>query len=136
MKHYFLYFAAIYSIALVLLGLLFSILNLGFITTLPILLAAAFLTASHFVKKELRLPSHDEKIQLVWGSTATALVIACLLLFFYIVTNPASDHLLEIAEKTGLAGSAIIMLFIVIIHGGVFYLAYGWYANQCFQKLK
>ena len=135
MKHYFLYFAAIYSIALVLLGVLFTMFNLGMIMTLFILIAAGFLTAAHFVKKEQRLPSNDEKMLLVWGTTMTALVIACILLFFYIVTNPASDHLLEAAEKSGLAGTAVIMLFVVIIHGGIFYLSYGWYANRCFNKL-
>ncbi len=135
MKHYLLYFAATYSIALVLLGLLFAMFNLSFITTLPVLIASGFLTASHFVKKEQRLPNHDEKILLIWGTTATAIVIACLLLFFYIVTNPASDHYIEMADKSGLAGAAIIMLFVVIIHGGIFYLSYGWYAKKCFEKI-
>lgn len=135
MKHYFLYFAAIYSIALVLLGILFSLFNLGFISTLPVLVAAGFLTAAHFVKKERRIPNNDEKTQLVWGTTATALVIACLLLFFYIVTNPASDRFIEMADKAGLAGAAVIMLFVVIIHGGIFFVSYGWYAKRCLSKL-
>jgi hypothetical protein len=52
MKHYLLHFAAVYSIALVLLitVLVFG-LNLGGLTLIPTLVACALISVRHFVKK-------------------------------------------------------------------------------------
>jgi Flp pilus assembly pilin Flp len=52
MKHYLLHFAAVYSIALVLLitVLVFG-LNLGGLTLIPTLVACALISVGHFVKK-------------------------------------------------------------------------------------
>ncbi len=52
MKHYLVYFAAVYSFALLLLGILFSLLNLNTSISIPTLIAAGFITAGHFVKRE------------------------------------------------------------------------------------
>ena len=76
MKHYLLHFAAVYSIALVLLitVLVFG-LNLGGLTLIPTLVACALISVRHFVKKEHRVPNNHEKIQLVWGSSAVAIIV-------------------------------------------------------------
>jgi len=64
MSHYLKYFAVVYSIALiVLVSILIYGLKLGAITLLPGLIASAFLSARHFVKKEQRLPNDKEKKQ-------------------------------------------------------------------------
>ena len=134
MKHYLRYFAVFYVIALFLIGLLFNLLKIGSISYIPTLIATGFITANHFIKKENRPPSTEEKVQLVWGSTITALFILCILCFFFIVLSPASDKLLKFAENTGLALWAVIMLFFVIIHAGIFFICYGWYANFYYKK--
>ena len=92
MKPYLLFFAAVYSITLVLLitVLIFG-LNLGGLTLLPALIASAFISAGHFVKKEQRLPSSDEKIQLVWGSSAVAIIIGSFFVFFLVLMNPNAE---------------------------------------------
>ena len=135
MKHYLLFFAAVYSIALVLLitVLIFG-LNLGGLTLLPTLIAAAFISAGHFVKKEQRLPSSDEKIQLVWGSSAVAIIIGSFFVFFLVLMNPNAEAILKAADKAGLALAAVVMLCLIAIHGAVFHVAYGWYANRYYQK--
>ena len=135
MKPYLLFFAAVYSIALVLLitVLIFG-LKLGGITLLPALIAAAFISAGHFVKKEQRLPSSDEKIQLVWGSSAVAIIIGSFFVFFLVLMNPNAEEILKAADKAGLALAAVIMLCLIAIHGAVFHVAYGWYANRYYHK--
>ena len=135
MKPYLLFFAAVYSIALVLLitVLIFG-LNLGGLTLLPTLIAAAFISAGHFVKKEQRLPSSDEKIQLVWGSSAVAIIIGSFFVFFLVLMNPNAEAILKAADKAGLALAAVVMLCLIAIHGAVFHVAYGWYANRYYQK--
>ena len=135
MKPYLLFFAAVYSIALVLLitVLIFG-LNLGGLTLLPSLIAAAFISAGHFVKKEQRLPSSDEKIQLVWGSSAVAIIIGSFFVFFLVLMNPNAEAILKAADKAGLALAAVVMLCLIAIHGAVFHVAYGWYANRYYQK--
>lgn len=135
MKPYLLFFAAVYSIALVLLitVLIFG-LNLGGLTLLPTLIAAAFISAGHFVKKEQRLPSSDEKIQLVWGSSAVAIIIGSFFVFFLVLMNPNAEAILQAADKAGLALSAVVMLCLIAIHGAIFHVAYGWYANRYYHK--
>lgn len=135
MKPYLLFFAAVYSITLVLLitVLIFG-LNLGGLTLLPALIASAFISAGHFVKKEQRLPSSDEKIQLVWGSSAVAIIIGSFFVFFLVLMNPNAEAILKAADKAGLALAAVVMLCLIAIHGAVFHVAYGWYANRYYHK--
>ncbi|NNG82647.1 ABZJ_00895 family protein [Acinetobacter sp. ANC 5378] len=135
MKHYLLYFAAVYSIALVLLITVFIFgLNLAGIALLPTLIATALISAGHFVKREHRLPTTDEKIQLVWGSSAIAIIIGSFFMFFLVLINPNAEQILNSADNAGLGLSALIMLCLAAIHGAVFHLAYGWYANLTARK--
>ena len=135
MKPYLLFFAAVYTIALVLLiSVLIFGLNLGGLTLLPALIAAAFISAGLFVKKEQRLPSSDEKIQLVWGSSAVAIIIGSFFVFFLVLMNPNAEAILQAADKAGLALSAVVMLCLIAIHGAIFHVAYGWYANRYYHK--
>ncbi|MFB0982751.1 MAG: ABZJ_00895 family protein, partial [Acinetobacter towneri] len=106
----------------------------GGLTLLPTLIAAAFISAGHFVKIEQRLPSSDEKIQLVWGSSAVAIIIGSFFVFFLVLMNPNAEEILKAADKAGLALAAVIMLCLIAIHGAVFHIAYGWYANRYYHK--
>ncbi|TCB78156.1 ABZJ_00895 family protein [Acinetobacter sp. ANC 4173] len=135
MKHYLKHFAAIYSIALVILAaiLIFG-LHLGGITLIPALIASALLNASHFVKKEHRLPSNDEKVQLVWGCSAIAIIIASFFVFFLVLMNPNAEQILKAADEAGLGLSALIMLCLIAVHAVIFHFAYGWYANFIARK--
>ena len=136
MKPYLLFFAAVYSITLVLLitVLIFG-LNLGGLTLLPALIAAAFISAGHFVKKEQRLPSSDEKIQLVWGSSAVAIIVGSFFVLFLVLMNPNAEAIMKSVDNAGIGLTAVVMLCMVAIHGAIFHIAYGWYADYCFKKL-
>ena len=136
MKHYLIYFAAVYSIALLLLGILFSLLNLTGSTSVPTLIAAGFITAGHFVKREQRIPSSDEKIQLVWGCTIVSLFISSILVFVYSLVDPTTGNILKTVENTGLILIAIVMLLLILIHAAIFLVSFGWYAKICARKLK
>ena len=81
-----------------------------------------------------RLPSSDEKIQLVWGSSAVAIIIGSFFVFFLVLMNPNAEAILKAADKAGLALAAVVMLCLIAIHGAVFHVAYGWYANRYYQK--
>ncbi|MCJ8162398.1 ABZJ_00895 family protein [Acinetobacter zhairhuonensis] len=137
MKHYLKHFAAVYSIALVLLvAILIFGLHLGGITLIPALIASALINAAHFVKKEQRLPSSDEKIQLVWGCSAIAIIIASFFVFFLVLMNPNAEQILKAADEAGLGLSAVIMLCLIAVHGVIFHFAYGWYAHFMAKKQK
>ena len=137
MKHYLKHFAAVYSIALVLLvAILIFGLHLGGITLIPALITSAFISAAHFVKKEQRLPSSDEKIQLVWGCSAIAIIIASFFVFFLVLMNPNAEQILKAADEAGLGLSAVIMLCLIAVHGVIFHFAYGWYAAYRFKQLQ
>ena len=134
MKHYLVYFAAVYSFALLLLGILFSLLNLNTSISIPTLIAAGFITAGHFVKREQRRPSDDERIQLIWICTITSLIITSLVLFFYSLLSPAASNILNVVKSTNIILIAI-MLLLILVHAAVFFVSFGWYANRCAQKL-
>ena len=136
MKHYLIYFAAVYSIALLLLGIMFSLLNLTGSTNVPTLIAAGFITAGHFVKREQRIPSSDEKIQLVWGCTIVSLFISSILVFVYSLVDPTAGNILKTVENTGLILIAIVMLLLILIQAAIFFVSFGWYAKICARKLK
>lgn len=135
-SHYLKYFASVYCIALVLLltVLIFG-LNLGGLSLLPTLIACAFIAARHFVRKELRLPYTEEKVQLIWGSSAVALIIGSFFVFFMIMMNPNAEQIIKSADQAGLALSAIIMLLLVGIHGAIFHIAYNSYARFVYNRL-
>ena len=134
MKHYLIYFAAVYSFALLVLGILFSLLNLNTSISIPTLIAAGFITAGHFVKREQRRPSDDERIQLIWSCTITSLIITSLVLFFYSLLSPAASNILNVVKSTNIILIAIMML-LILVHAVVFFVSFGWYANRCAQKL-
>ncbi|WOE31402.1 MULTISPECIES: ABZJ_00895 family protein [unclassified Acinetobacter] len=136
MTHYLKYFAAVYCLALLLVitVLIFGF-QLGGISVIPALIAAAFIAARHFVRREQRLPFSDEKVQLVWGSSAVAIVIGSFFVFFLVLMNPRADAILASADQAGIAISAVIMLFIIAVHGAIFSIAYGWYAQFCYKRL-
>ena len=135
MGKYLKYFAAVYSIALVLLTtvLIFG-LNLGHLSLLPTLIVSALISARHFVKSEQRLATSEEKIQLVWGSSAVAIMIASFFMFFLVMMSPNAEQILKAAEKMGLGLYAVIMLCIVALHGAIFHLAYQFYGKHCLNK--
>lgn len=137
MSHYLKHFAAVYSIALVLLTtvLIFG-LKLGGLTLFPALIVAALISVRHFVRKEQRLPNNHEKVQLVWGSSAVAITIGSFFVCFLVAFNPNAEQIIKAADQAGLGLSALVMLCVTAIHGAVFHTAYGWYADFVFKKLE
>lgn len=136
MSHYLKHFAAVYSIALVLLiTVLFFGLNLGGLSLIPTLIACALISAAHFVKKEQRLPTQHEKFQLVWGASSVAIMIASFFIFFLVIMSPNAEQILKSAEQAGIGLSAVIMLCAIAIHAVIFHIAYGGYSRYHFKKL-
>jgi hypothetical protein len=137
MSHYLKYFAAVYSIALILLvSILIYGLKLGAITLLPGLIASAFLSARHFVKKEQRLPNDKEKSKLVWGSTIIALIIGFIMMFALIFMHPRAEEILITLGHAGRARYSFLMAGAIALHGLIFHIAYNGYARYFLSKQK
>lgn len=135
MTHYLKHFAAVYCIALILLVtvLIFG-LKLGGLSLVPTLIVSALITAGHFANKENRLPTQHEKIQLIWGSSAIAIMIASFFVFFLVLMNPNAEQILAVAEKSGIILAAIIMLILIGLHAAIFFAAYNWYTPYRLKK--
>ncbi|MDK1682778.1 ABZJ_00895 family protein [Acinetobacter terrestris] len=138
MSHYLKYFAAVYSIALILLvSILIYGLKLGAITLLlPSLIASAFLSARHFVKREQRLPNKKEKNTLVWGSTIIAMSMGFIVIFLLIFLHPRAEGILITIGYAGRAGNSFLVAIAIALHGLIFHIAYNGYARYSLNKLK
>ena len=75
MKYYLLIFTGIYIVSTFLIGLLTAALSSGSSSIVSTLILSGFFTAWHFVNREKRLPSDDERIQLIWGSIACTFIV-------------------------------------------------------------
>lgn len=137
MSHYLKYFAAVYSIALILLvSILIYGLKLGAITLLPGLIASAFLSVRHFVKREQRLPNKKEKNTLVWGSTIIAMSMGFIVIFLLIFLHPRAEGILITMGYAGRAGSSFLVAGAIALHGLIFHIAYHGYARYSLNKFK
>ncbi|WP_425917094.1 ABZJ_00895 family protein [Acinetobacter sp. TSRC1-2] len=137
MSHYLKYFAAVYSIALILLvSILIYGLKLGAITLLPGLIASAFLSARHFVKKERRLPNDKEKNKLVWGSTIVAMSLGFIVMFSLIFMHPRAEEMLIIISQAGRASYSLLVAVAIALHGLIFHIAYNGYARYTLNKFR
>jgi len=135
MSHYLKYFAAVYSIALILLvSILIYGLKLGAITLLPGLIASAFLSARHFVKREQRLPNKKEKNTLVWGSTVIAMGMGFIVIFVLIFMHPHTEEVLMTMGYAGRAGNSFLVAGVIALHGLIFHIAYNGYARYTLNK--
>ncbi len=125
MQHYYLHFAKVYAAALLTLMLiLIFVFPLGYISLLPTLVIAAFISTHHFFKREQRLASSEEKMLLIWGLSAVAIVMGSVFTFFLVLMNPKAEQILKSADQAGLALSAVIMLCMVAVHATVFFTVY------------
>ena len=137
MSHYLKYFAAVYSIALFLLvSILIYGLKLGAITLLPGLIASAFLSARHFVKKKQRLPNDEEKNKLVWGSTVIAMSIGFIVMFMLIFIHPRAEEILTTISQAGRVGNSLLVTGAIALHGLIFHIAYNGYARYSLNKFR
>lgn len=137
MSHYLKYFAAVYSIALFLLvSILIYGLKLGAITLLPGLIASAFLSARHFVKKKQRLPNDEEKNKLVWGSTVIAMSIGFIVMFMLIFIHPRAEEILTTISQAGRVGNSLLVAGAIALHGLIFHIAYNGYARYSLNKFR
>ncbi|OTG75470.1 hypothetical protein B9T26_05680 [Acinetobacter sp. ANC 4169] len=137
MSHYLKYFAAVYSIALILLvSILIYALKLGVITLLPGLIACAFLSARHFVKKEQRLPNPKEKNTLVWGSTIIAMTMGFIVMSILIFMHPRAEEILMTMGYARRARNSLLVAAAIALHGLIFHIAYNGYARYTLNKYK
>lgn len=137
MSHYLKYFAVVYSMVLILLvSLLIFGLKLNATTLLPGLIASAFLSARHFVKKEQRLPNAKEKNTLVWGSTVIAMTIGFIVMFISIYMHPQTEEILITMNYAGRARNSWLVAAAIAVHGLIFHIAYNGYARYTLNKFK
>ncbi|HJF26934.1 ABZJ_00895 family protein [Acinetobacter bohemicus] len=135
MSHYLKYFATIYLALVILIGILIYILNLGVIILIPALIAAAFLSARHFVKTQQRLPSKEEKSKLVWGSTTIAMAFGFIFLFVMIWLHPQTEEVFRTTAYAGRGPNSFLVAALIGLHGLVFHIAYNGYARYSLAKL-
>ena len=127
--------AAIYSGALfffslcVLFFLGFSNLNLLILLFVLALLISSLINVALFVKKQQRIPTNHEKIQLVWGSSAVAICIGSCFVFIVMMFSPYATAMIDRIDNAGLGLYSLVMLSLVIIHAALFHTLYGWYAD-------
>ena len=69
-----------------------------------------------------------------FGAQVRSRLLLAASLFFLVLMNPNAEAILQAADKAGLALAAVVMLCLIAIHGAVFHVAYGWYANRYYQK--
>ena len=86
------------------------------------------------MKKEHRVPNNHEKIQLVWGSSAVAIIVGSFFVLFLVLMNPNAEAIMKSVDNAGIGLTAVVMLCMVAIHGAIFHIAYGWYADYCFKS--
>jgi lysylphosphatidylglycerol synthetase-like protein (DUF2156 family) len=134
MSHYLKYFAAVYLVLLILVGLLIYALHLGVILLIPALIAAAFLSARHFVRTEQRLPSQEERSTLVWGSTTLAMTFGLLLIFTLMWLHPPSANLFRATSYMGKGPNSLLVAAGITLHGLLFHTAYTAYARYSLNK--
>ena len=105
MKHYLWIFTGAYTAALIVFGIISTFISIGSSSGAPTLMVGGFFTAWHFVKREKRIPTADEKIQLIWGSIACTFIISALLVFIFALARcQKSLFLTNTGLRTDFAG--------------------------------
>ncbi|KGT47483.1 MULTISPECIES: ABZJ_00895 family protein [Acinetobacter] len=135
MSHYLKYFALIYSILLIVVGMIVYWLNLGAVIFIPALIASAFLSARHFAHRELRLPTPEEKKTLVWGSTIVGMTLGFIFIFAMIWLHPYTDEIFTRIGYLGRGPNSFIVAALIALHAGLFHIAYQGYARYSLTKI-
>ena len=134
MSHYLKYFATVYLTLVLLVGIFIYVFNLGTILLIPALIASAFLSARYFVKKELRLPTQQEKSKLVWGSTIIAMTFGFIFLVVVIWMNPQTDEIYRTITYIGRGTNSFLVAASIALHALLFHIAYNAYARYSLAK--
>ena len=135
MKYYLLVFSGIYMVAVIVFGILTTLLNIPNSGGVPTLLAAGFLTAWHFVNKEKRIPDDQEKIQLIWGSIACTFIVSALLVIIFVLATEFGEIIIASIKIVPLWLLLVVTTVMVFIEYAIFYMAYGWFAKKCQEEL-
>ena len=134
MSYYLKYFATVYLTLVLIVGILIYVFNLGAILLIPALIASAFLSARYFVKKELRLPTQEEKSRLVWGSTIIAMTFGFIFLFIVIWLHPQTEEIYRRMAYTGRGPNSFLVAASIALHALLFHIAYNAYARYSLAK--
>jgi len=134
MSHYLKYFATVYLTLVLIVGILIYVFNLGAILLIPALIASAFLSARYFVKKELRLPTQEEKSRLVWGSTIIAMTFGFIFLFIVIWLHPQTEEIYRRMAYTGRGPNSFLVATSIALHALLFHIAYNGYVRYSLSK--
>ncbi|MFV5405540.1 MULTISPECIES: ABZJ_00895 family protein [unclassified Acinetobacter] len=134
MSHYLKYFATVYLILVLLVGLFVYLFGLGAILLIPALIASAFLSARYFVKHQHRLPTQEEKKPLIWGSTIIAMTFEFIFLFVLIWMSPQTDEIYRTIAYTGRGPNSFLVAASIALHALLFHIAYNGYARYSLSK--
>lgn len=135
MKYYLLVFTGIYIVSTFLIGLLTAALSSGSSGIVSTLILSGFFTAWHFVNREKRLPSDDERIQLIWGSIACTFIVFAVFFLLMNIETGTTKVFIDIAKQVPMWIWLIAIAFITLIEFAVFYFSYGWFARKCLDGL-
>lgn len=133
MKHYLWIFTGAYTAALIVFGIISTFISIGSSSGAPTLMVGGFFTAWHFVKREKRIPTADEKVQLIWGSIACTFIISALLVFIFVLATGTSEAIIASLQLIPMWIWLLAIAFITLIEFAVFYFSYGWFAIKCVE---
>jgi amino acid transporter len=135
MKYYLWIFTGIYTLTLLIFGLLAYFIDLSSSTTVPTLIAAGFFTWI-FVKREQRVPNPQERKHLILGSIASNLIISAILVVIALFFIAPIQTSIEIIKHIPIWLWILVTIFLILVEYFIFHLSYGWYAKQCLKGLE
>lgn len=136
MKYYLWIFTGIYTLTLLIFGLLAYFINPSSSTTVPTLIAAGFFTSWIFVKREQRVPNPQERKHLILGSIASNLIISTILVVIALFFIAPIQTSIEIIKHIPIWLWILVTIFLILVEYFIFHLSYGWYAKQCLKGLE
>lgn len=136
MKYYLWIFTGIYTLTLLIFGLLAYFIDLSSSTTVPTLIAAGFFRSWMFVKREQRAPNLQERKHLILGSIASNLIISAILVVIALFFIAPIQTSIEIIKHIPIWLWILVTIFLILVEYFIFHLSYGWYAKQCLKGLK
>lgn len=136
MKYYLWIFTGIYTLTLLIFGLLAYFIDLSSSTTVPTLIVAGFFTSWIFVKREQSVPNPQERKHLILGSIASNLIISAILVVIALFFIAPIQTSIEVIKHIPIWLWILVTVFLILVEYFIFHLSYGWYSKQCLKGLK
>lgn len=136
MKYYLLFFSAVYTVMTIIFAIISTLLDLPSSSGVTPLFAVGFLTAWQFVKREQRIPTPEEKKQLIWGSIASTFVISIILAVIVVMATMSLQDMITVLKTVPTWIWLIAIGFVILIEYFILHMSFGWYAKTCLKSLE